>query len=598
MMKKKTVVIRDRCSPDSCNYRCINLCPVNITGKKSRPVIVPKAIKLKGNSVIPTVIDKHCINCGVCVNACFRRAIKVVNVPGDMTSWTPTHEYFDSGFRLYGLPVLNQGIVTGIIGQNGIGKSTLLSILAGKFKPNAGVKSDGFFNKFLEGLSTPGMARFLSDVSTSNLKVAFKEQNLNSLKQRANSARELFNEIEIENPEIIDIVGIRSLLDKKLDQTSGGELQRIAIARTLMQPADIYLLDEPATYLDVKQRLLLAKLFKLKEKNDRYILVVEHDISVLDYWSDLIHILWGEPHVYGVVSRALSVKKGLNSFLTGWLKEENIHFRPRVISFKRTAKDRDLSQHQRIEWPEMTVNLGDFTLDIEAGQVYLGEIVTIIGENGLGKTTFANVISGKLPGFSRIHATISFKPQQITKDFDISVEEFLRQTTEKYLNTKYWQINLLKPLGIAHFLKRQMNELSGGENQRVFIAACLARDADLYILDEPSAFLDALERTKIASVIRNQTKRNPNCAVVSIEHDIQLADFTGDRVMMFEGVPTIKGHVSPPLPKKEGMNTFLKSLNITFRRDPETGRARINKPNSQMDKSQKEMGEYYYSYSK
>ncbi|MHA1226551.1 MAG: ribosome biogenesis/translation initiation ATPase RLI [Candidatus Hodarchaeales archaeon] len=597
-MKKKTVVIRDKCSPDSCNYRCINLCPVNITGKRSRPKIVPKAIKLRGNSIIPTVIERHCINCGVCVNACFRRAIKVVNVPGDVENWVPTHEYFDSGFKLYGLPVLNQGIVTGIIGENGIGKSTLISILAGKIQPNGGNSSEGFFRNFLEGLTTPGMARFLSDVSTNKLKVAFKEQNLNSLKQEANTARELFSEIEIENPEIIDIVGIKSLLDKDLNHTSGGELQRIAIANTLMQSADIYLLDEPATYLDVKQRLILAKLFKMKEKSDRYILVVEHDISVLDYWSDLIHILWGEPHVYGVVSRALSVKKGLNSFLTGWLKDENIHFRQRVISFKRTVKDRDLSHRQHIEWPEMVVSLGDFNLNVKAGQVFLGEIVTIVGENGLGKTTFANVISGKLPGFTKIHATISFKPQQITKDFDLSVEEFLQQTTNKYLNTKYWQVNLLKPLGIAHFLKRQMNELSGGENQRVFIAACLARDAELYILDEPSAFLDALERTKIASVIRNQTKRNPQCAVISIEHDIQLADFTGDRVMMFEGIPTIEGHVSPPLSKREGMNAFLKSLDITFRRDSETGRARINKPNSQMDKTQKEMGEYYYSYSK
>ncbi|MFX0152801.1 MAG: ribosome biogenesis/translation initiation ATPase RLI, partial [Candidatus Hodarchaeota archaeon] len=87
-------------------------------------------------------------------------------------------------------------------------------------------------------------------------------------------------------------------------------------------------------------------------------------------------------------------------------------------------------------------------------------------------------------------------------------------------------------------------------------------------------------------------------AVISIEHDVQLADFTADRIMMFEGIPSQYGVITSPMSKRDGMNAFLKSLNITFRRDPETGRARINKENSQMDKKQKEIGEFYYSLSR
>lgn len=594
-MKKITVVIRDKCAPEATNYRCINMCPVNMTGKKTKPIIVPKAIRLRGNSVYPSINHRHCINCGICVNVCFKRAIKVVNVPGEMEDWDPTHEYKETEFKLYGLPVLNKGIVTGIIGENGIGKSTLLKILAGEIEPNGGKSSKDAFKSFLSNISTPGMARYLESVSSGELQVSFKKQSLEDLKQSSLAFQELLEDINTENQEIIDLLKLRHLLTKKCSQASGGELQRMAIALTMIQPADVYLLDEPATYLDVKQRLNLARVLKLKLNDNRFILVVEHDISVLDYWSNLIHILWGEPQVYGVISRSLSVKKGLNAFLTGWLKEENIHFRHRVISFKRTVKQRKWQDRPNISWPDDLVTLDKFELNIKHGKIYQGEILVIVGENGLGKTTFANLISGKIPGHSKIHATISYKPQQISKDFDVTVLDFLHQVTGKYLNTKYWKLQLLNPLGINHFLDRYMTELSGGENQRVFIAACLAKDADLYILDEPSAFLDALERTRIANVIRNQTKREPSSAVISIEHDVQLADFTGDRIMMFQGIPAIYGTVSSPMTKREGMNTFLKSLNVTFRRDQETGRARINKEKSQMDKKQKEVGEYYYA---
>ncbi|MFX0051496.1 MAG: ribosome biogenesis/translation initiation ATPase RLI [Candidatus Hermodarchaeota archaeon] len=597
-MKKITVVMRDKCSPDTCNYRCINLCPVNMTGKKSKPVIVPKAIKLHGTSVFPVINHKHCINCGICGNTCFKRAIKTVNIPGEIEEWNPVHQYKESEFQLFGLPILNQGTVTGVIGENGIGKSTLLNILAGKIQPNGGNFSKKAFNLFLTNLSTPGMARYLETVSSGELTVSLKSQNLTHLKQRGLTPQELFEDMEKEDLKIVEILRLKSLLSKELTVASGGELQRVAIAQTMMKPADVYLLDEPASYLDFSQRLNLARVLKHKLNKKRSILIVEHDISVLDYWSDLIHILWGEPHVYGVVSRALSVKKGLNSFLSGWLKEENIHFRHRVISFKRSVTKRQWKERPYIQWDNDLVTLDGFALDVKSGKIFFGEILVIVGENGLGKTTFANLISGRIPGHPKINAIISYKPQQITKDFDLTVSEFLQKVTGTFLNTKEWKLKLLSPLGINHYLDREMRELSGGETQRVFIAACLAKSADLYILDEPSAFLDALERTKIANVIRNQTKRNPKCAVISIEHDVQLADFTADRIMRFEGIPSQYGVITSPMSKRDGMNAFLKSLNITFRRDPETGRARINKENSQMDKKQKEIGEFYYSLSR
>ncbi|MFW9779418.1 MAG: ribosome biogenesis/translation initiation ATPase RLI [Candidatus Heimdallarchaeota archaeon] len=595
-MEQVTVVFRDICAPGPCNYRCINLCPVNMTGKKSKPIIVPRAIKLRKKSAIPTIDPKTCINCGICVNACYVRAIKSVNIPGEMDTWVPTHQYRESQFRLFGLPALNLNNIIGIIGENGVGKSTLLDILAGKLQPNGGKFTSDAYQEFLTTLRIPGMSRFLEKVNSGEVTVAFKKQDLTFLKDKNETLRSLMSNLPIEDKKIIDLLQLRPILDKSSSVASGGELQRIAIALTLLQPADVYLLDEPATYLDIQQRLKLVRALKTKLNDSRAIAVVEHDISVLDYWSDHINICWGSPHVYGVISRALSVKKGLNSFLTGWLREENIHFRRRVITFKRSVKERLWKDRMKLDWPEAQIKLNGFSLDVTPGNIYQGEILVILGENGLGKTTFANLLAGKIPHHDiEMAATISYKPQQITKEFDVTVQRFLQEVTGKFLNTKSWKLQLLDPLGINHFMERKMRELSGGETQRVFIAACLARDAKLYILDEPSAFLDALERTKIASVIRNQTKRDPTCSVMTIEHDIQLADFTADRVMIFEGKPGSYGEMIAPMSKRVGMNRFLKHLGITFRRDPETGRARINKEGSKMDKRQKELGEYYYT---
>ena len=113
-----------------------------------------------------------------------------------------------------------------------------------------------------------------------------------------------------------------------------------AIALALSKDANVYLIDEPGNFLDIKQRLKLAKLFQDLAKQEKTVLVVEHDIAILDYLSDQIQALWGTPHAFGVVSGVKAVKSGINAYLTGRLKEENITFRSKGISFHRVLKER------------------------------------------------------------------------------------------------------------------------------------------------------------------------------------------------------------------------------------------------------------------
>ncbi len=146
-------------------------------------------------------------------------------------------------------------------------------------------------------------------------------------------------------------------------------------------------------------------------------------------------------------------------------------------------------------------------------------------------------------------------------------------------------------------LDRDISQLSGGELQKVAIAACLSRKAQLYLLDEPSAYLDVEERLSMARTIRRIVE-NRNATAFVVEHDVVAEDFIADRLMIFTGTLGIKGVANPPTTLRAGMNEFLRGMGITFRRDLETRRPRVNKEGSKLDRYQKKIAEYYYVPSK
>jgi len=140
----------------------------------------------------------------------------------------------------------------------------------------------------------------------------------------------------------------------------------------------------------------------------------------------------------------------------------------------------------------------------------------------------------------------------------------------------------------------KLNELSGGELQRVAIAHCLQQDADLYLLDEPSAFLDSEQRLVLSKIVRDFIEQKGASAMI-VDHDLLFVDYISDRLIVFEGKPAVEGNVTGPFEMEDGMNKFLKELQITLRRDPETNRPRVNKLDSRLDREQKEKGNYYYT---
>ncbi|MDO5844991.1 MAG: ATP-binding cassette domain-containing protein, partial [Methanocorpusculum sp.] len=223
-----------------------------------------------------------------------------------------------------------------------------------------------------------------------------------------------------------------------------------------------------------------------------------------------------------------------------------------------------------------------------------GEVLGIVGANGIGKSTFAKLLAGvETPddGNKFDTVTVSYKPQYVTAESSDTVEFTLRQATKKF-DSSYYQHEILEPLGLMQILQSEVKNLSGGELQRVAIALCLSRDADLYILDEPSAHLDVEQRLVTTKVIKRAAE-DKGAGIMVIDHDMYTIDMISERLLVFDGVPGKEGFAKGPFEMKDGMNLFLSELGVTFRRD-KTGRPRINNPGSYLDREQKAAGEYYY----
>ncbi|KAF3564730.1 hypothetical protein DY000_02018292, partial [Brassica cretica] len=120
-----------------------------------------------------------------------------------------------------------------------------------------------------------------------------------------------------------------------------------------------------------------------------YVIVVEHDLSVLDYLSDIVCCLYGKPTAYGVVTLPFSVREGINVFLAGFVPTENLRFRDESLTFKSEGK---VKSYARYKYPNMSKKLGNFKLDVMEGEFTASQIIVLLGKNGAGKTIFIRML--------------------------------------------------------------------------------------------------------------------------------------------------------------------------------------------------------------
>ena len=590
------IINADRCKPKKCRQECKKSCPVVRTGQ----LCVEAAPDLK----IAWISETLCIGCGICVKKCPFEAIEIINLPKDLSSAT-THRYGPNAFKLHRLPMPRPGQVLGLVGTNGMGKSTALKILKGDVKPNLGrYDRPPDWKEILEYFRGSELQNYFNRILEGNLRTVLKMQYVDPLRSKLEGVKvgdvlRAKDERGIRE-EICQDLELSHLMDRTVDALSGGELQRFAIAVAAMAKADVYMFDEPSSYLDVKQRIKAASVIRGVQEDQKYVIVVEHDLAVLDYLSDFVCCLWGRAGAYGVVTAPFSVREGINIFLDGFIPTENMRFREVSLSFKvsEASEAADVRAHRR-PYPRLTKTLGTFKLTVEAGDFNQSEIIVMLGQNGTGKSTFIRMLANLLKpdddgtGQSELpDLHVSYKPQEITPKFQGTVKDLLlAKIRDQYMHPQFVS-DVTKPLNIDALLDQDVQNLSGGELQRVAIVLALGKPADVYLLDEPSAFLDVEQRIVAARVIKRFILHAKKTAFI-VEHDFVMATYLADRVIVYEGTPGVDCVAGSPQGLVSGMNKFLANLGITFRRDPTNFRPRINKADSQKDKEQRLSGNYF-----
>jgi len=583
-------VLIDRCQNKKCNHECEKFCPLNRTGVECVTF---------GEKGKPVISEELCQGCGICVNKCMFQAVKIIGLADELKS-EMIHQYGENAFRLYRLPVPKKGLVTGILGPNGIGKSTAIKMLSGVEVPNLGnYENPPSKEEVLKHFAGTEIHDYLKNVYEGKVKTAIKPQYVDMLPKASNGVvRDLLSKVQerMTVEEAAKTFELEEVLDRELSKLSGGELQRLAMAATMMKDADVYFFDEPTSYLDIYQRVKMARLIKALSA-EKQVMVIEHDLAILDFLADNVNVVYGTEGAYGVFTMARQVRTAINVYLDGYLPEENIRFRVRPIEFEASPPRADWQTADIISFKDLKKDFGEFKLDISGGAVKIGESVGIVGPNATGKTTFVKMLAGAIEadaGEMDNKVKVAYKPQYISGDFDGTVQDLLFAKAYDTVNSSFFNGEVIEPLGIKFLMDKQVSNLSGGELQRVAITLCLATEADMYLFDEPSAYLDSNQRMNAAKTIRRMMEKTGRSGMI-VDHDIYFLDMVSDSMMVFGGDPGHHGVGEGPFDMRDGMNKFLAAVDITFRRDADSHRPRINKPESRLDREQKSKGEYYYA---
>ena len=604
------VLDTDKCKPKRCVKECRGSCPVVRSGTNMFEFETPISQ--------PIIHEQFCTGCGICPKACRFHALSIINTPERLDK-DLTHRFGRNGFTLFRLPVIKPKKVNGLVGQNGVGKSTALKILSGDIVPNFGDHEEKpTWERVHDYYKGTELQNYFQKMVESKVRCVRKPQYIDTIaKHVKGTVKDVITRFDERNvlDKIREDLALQEIWNRDIKLLSGGELQKLAVAVAMVREMDIYLFDEPSSFLDINERLRVGMAIRSLIEHGKTVVIVEHDLAVLDYLSDYVTTFYGNPSSYGIISQPYTEKEGINVFLDGFIPSENMRFRDySIVIQKSSVREKNIVSDDVLSYQDLskTFEQSNFSLDVRQGIIHQNEIIGILGPNGIGKTTFIKMLAGlELPtsgtvdrvildnqpieenGNSTETLRVAYKPQYISLNGDQTVESYLLETGGAIVATPQFKSEFIRPFQLTELFDQSLRYLSGGELQKVAIVSTLAKNADLYLFDEPSAFLSIEDRLTAAKIIRRLIKSRKAASFI-VEHDIVFQDYASDRIIVFLGQSGIYGKAYSPSSVRTGMNRFLGNLKITFRRDAKSGRPRVNKDGSKLDRLQKNQGEYYY----
>jgi len=600
-MTSIAIINKDKCKPSRCASECKKACPVNRIGKQC--IEIEEIAKINESLCIAKTT-----NCNICVKKCPFGAINIVKIPSEIKN-NLVHCYGENLFRLYKLPEPKLGKIIGILGQNGCGKSTIMHILCKLIIPNFNDMGNEIQpHDVIKNIRGTELQKYMCNLYENKLTHKLKPQDImtivKSTKNKERTIKELLEKYVSHEKynEIIEYLELNKIYDNNLSTISGGELQKLIITVSLLAESNVYIFDEPTNYLDIEFRIKIANLIKELSNEHNYIFVVDHDLSILDFVSDYIHLMYGEPGAYGVVGTLSPAYEAINNFFEGYIPADNIKFRsePYKLVESQIEEEQYGNKLYNIQLYEGTELLFDnFSLNIKECVISPEtNMIVILGKNGTGKSTFLKYLEKNV-------SNVSYKHQINNALFDndkytnICVKDLLFNEIQSAMISGMFVSDVINLLSINKIYDKQVRKLSGGELQRVSIALCLGKPADIYLLDEPSASLDVEQRFNTTKVLKRFLLHNRKLGFI-VEHDILMTmsfgKEYGSKIMVFEEQSIDNKRCSQNselLDFKTGINKFLKIINTTFRTDGVNKRPRINKLNSTKDYEQKQNNKYY-----
>lgn len=441
----------------------------------------------------------------------------------------------------------------GIIGINGTGKTTLLKIIAGREEPDRGqvIKQKGIRISYL-----PQNPEFPDKITVLSYVTGRRNEEQWSVEAEAKT---ILNTLGITNHEV------------EMESLSGGQKKRVALAKALLEPAEVLILDEPTNHLDEEMVTWLEEYLK---QYRGIVIMVTHDRYFLDKVTNkILEISHAKLHAYEAnYSKFLELKAQREEMELASERKRQSVLRMELEWAKRGCRARSTKQKARLERLEAIKNgtspVQDRTVELDSVETRMGrktvelhhisksyqdkviirdfdyiflknQRVGIIGPNGCGKSTLMKLITGIVEpdtGFVEIGETVQmgyFAQEEVDMNQNQRVIDYVKEIAE-YIPTRDGRISASQLLERFLFDSAMqytpISKLSGGERRRLYLLGVLASGCNMLLLDEPGNNLDIPTLTILEDYLNSFSG-----IVVVVSHDRYFLDNVVDRIFAFDG---------------------------------------------------------------